>query len=354
MSTLRKPAEEAAAPEQRAAPFIPKPNPKAIARINREMRQRMYLMGKRLIGDERHPGGIEFYVMGEIGKIFTVKIREFPCCQCGDFLLTRLCKHMVFVSMRVLKLDKDDPLIWQKALVPSELKKVLMNPAITPPKPKSKFKRLKESFSFGNGPHDLLEHDPMYCPVCCEEVNFFEEEVYKREESLLDDLYAEKPKALGKPKLDMGISKKKPPTPPPVEAAAPAPAPAPAPADPPSPAETSPPAEGAEGADPTEAAAVKAEASPAAAVEAGASAAAQEEKPAEVAKPVEVQPPPPPRPKPFEPLLFCPKKSCEFEGCVKVVHRFCWLKWGRFHRVDYTLPNIVQVNNSFPLASMCH
>ncbi|KAG6546713.1 hypothetical protein Mapa_011902 [Marchantia paleacea] len=347
MSKSREPAEEAAAPEQRAAPFITKPSPKAIARINREMRQRMYLMGKRLIGDERNPGGMEFYVMGEIGKIFTVKIRQFPCCQCGDFLLSRLCKHMVFVSMRVLKLDKNDPLIWQKALVPSELKKVLMNRAITPPKPKSKFRRLKESFSLGNGPHDLLEHDPMYCPVCCEEVNFFEEEVNKREESLLDELYAEKPKVPQKAKLDMGISKKKPPTPPQEEAAAPAPA------APPSPAESFTPAEGADEAKPTEAAAAGTEgALPPAAVEAEGAAAARGEKPAEAVKSAKIDSPP--RPKTFEPLLFCPKKSCEFEGCVKVVHRFCWLKWGRFHRVDYNLPIIIHVNNSFPLASICH
>ncbi|KAL2612819.1 hypothetical protein R1flu_024511 [Riccia fluitans] len=380
---VRPSAEAPPPPEERPVPFVEKPNPKAVARINREMRQRMYLMGKRIMGHERNPTGVEFYVMGEIGKTFTVKIREFPACQCGDFLLSRLCKHTVFVWSRVLKVNQNDPLIWQRALLPSEVKRVILNPAVTPPKPKSKFKRLKESFSFGYGPHDILQHEAVYCPVCYEEVNFFEEEVYHREESL-QELYIQnldKKVTQLKAKLDMGtlksmLDKQKKEA---AAAAAPAadaagPPPAPPPPPPALPADSPPTAEGAapppEGESGTDAAA-----SPPATGETAAPPATSSQSPAEgdaaamavtasdayggeelklaEGTTVEEGLTEPRKLLPFEPLLFCPKKSCEVEGCVKVVHRYCWLRWGRFRKVDWTLPNIVQVNNCFPLASTC-
>ncbi|KAL3684220.1 hypothetical protein R1sor_002242 [Riccia sorocarpa] len=394
MPPLVKPsAEEPPPTEERALPFVEKPDGKAVARINRELRQRMYLMGKRILGHERNPTGVEFYVMGEIGKTFTVKIREFPACQCGDFLLSRLCKHTAFVWSRVLKLNQNDPVIWQKALLPSEVKRVILNHAITPPKPKSKFKRLRESFSMGYGPHDILEHEPVYCPVCYEEVNFFADEVYKREESLLEELYTQNLEKKGtqlKAKLDMGTprsileTKKKdaaaapppqaaaPPPPPPPPPAAAAAATAAPPADSPPNAEGQPvPAEGvnvnvnepdaaappapatgqteaAPDASPPSPAAGDAAASPATASDGG-----EEAKAIEGTKVEEGLKDPRNLLGLFEPLLFCPQKSCEFEGCVKVVHRYCWLRWGRFRKVDWTLPNIIQVNKCFPLASTC-
>ncbi|KAL3684221.1 hypothetical protein R1sor_002243 [Riccia sorocarpa] len=54
MPPLVKPsAEEPPPTEERALPFVEKPDGKAVARINRELRQRMYLMGKRILGHER-------------------------------------------------------------------------------------------------------------------------------------------------------------------------------------------------------------------------------------------------------------------------------------------------------------
>ncbi|KAL3680261.1 hypothetical protein R1sor_023217 [Riccia sorocarpa] len=393
MPPLVKPSSEEPPPtEERALPFVEKPDRKAVARINRELRQRIYLMGKRILGHERNPTGVEFYVMGEIGKTFTVKIREFPACQCGDFLLSRLCKHTAFVWSRVLKLNQNDPVIWQKALLPSEGKRVILNHAITPPKPKSKFKRLRESFSMGYGPHDILEHEPVYCPVSYEEVNFFADEVYQREESLLEELYTQNLEKKGtqlKAKLDMGTprsipeNKKKDAAAPPPQAAAPPPPPPPPPAAAAAaapPADSQPNAEGqpvpAEGVNvnvadaaaaappapatgQTEAAPDASPPSPAAGDDAAAatpvtaSDGGEEAKPIEGTKVEEGLKDPRNLLGSFEPLLFCPQKSCEFEGCVKVVHRYCWLRWGRFRKVDWTLPNIIQVNKCFPLASTC-
>lgn len=48
-----------------------------------------------------------------------------PKCTCPDFAKGNLCKHILFVMLRVLKLGRDNPLVWQKALTRSEAQAVL-------------------------------------------------------------------------------------------------------------------------------------------------------------------------------------------------------------------------------------
>ena len=44
-----------------------------------------------------------------------------PSCSCPDFSKGNVCKHILFVMVRVIRLAPDDPLIWQKALLRSEV-----------------------------------------------------------------------------------------------------------------------------------------------------------------------------------------------------------------------------------------
>ncbi|CAK0879657.1 unnamed protein product, partial [Prorocentrum cordatum] len=47
-------------------------------------------------------------------------------CSCLDFAKGGgVCKHLLFVALRVLKLDRDDHRVWQTSLVPSELAPLL-------------------------------------------------------------------------------------------------------------------------------------------------------------------------------------------------------------------------------------
>ena len=53
--------------------------------------------------------------------MYEVTVGKHPDCTCPDFQKGNICKHYLFVMLRVLRLDRADPLVWQKALVKSEV-----------------------------------------------------------------------------------------------------------------------------------------------------------------------------------------------------------------------------------------
>lgn len=53
--------------------------------------------------------------------MYEVTVGRFPKCTCPDFQKGNICKHYLFVMLRVLRLDYSDPLVWQKALLKSEV-----------------------------------------------------------------------------------------------------------------------------------------------------------------------------------------------------------------------------------------
>ena len=54
--------------------------------------------------------------------VYQVTVGKHPDCTCPDFQKGNLCKHYLFVMLRVLRLDQTDPLVWQKALLKSEVR----------------------------------------------------------------------------------------------------------------------------------------------------------------------------------------------------------------------------------------
>lgn len=56
--------------------------------------------------------------------VYTVKISRHPHCDCPDHAKGNLCKHILFVLLRVLKLGSNNPLAWQKALLTKEVRGV--------------------------------------------------------------------------------------------------------------------------------------------------------------------------------------------------------------------------------------
>jgi uncharacterized Zn finger protein len=61
-------------------------------------------------------------VLGATRNVYTVTVGRVPSCTCPDAAKGNLCKHILFVLMRVLKLRRDNPLVWQKALLKSEVR----------------------------------------------------------------------------------------------------------------------------------------------------------------------------------------------------------------------------------------
>lgn len=85
------------------------------------MGQRLYLLTA-----DRHNdggGGATFAVLGTTGNVYKVDFSLMPCCDCPDFQKGRgLCKHVLFIWLRVLRVPGMDPRIWQQALLTGELR----------------------------------------------------------------------------------------------------------------------------------------------------------------------------------------------------------------------------------------
>eukprot|EP00439_Symbiodinium_sp_Y106_P032130 s1128_g3.t2 len=120
-----KPVEQcrgqAAPKEVRKANFRRQPSIATCDRIDRALEQRLYLLKL----ERPHAGGAGglFHVLGSTGNVYTVHIGTKPSCDCPDFLKGRgPCKHILFIWLRVLRLEEDDYRIWQSALLTSELK----------------------------------------------------------------------------------------------------------------------------------------------------------------------------------------------------------------------------------------
>ncbi|CAG8742714.1 4635_t:CDS:2, partial [Acaulospora morrowiae] len=89
-------------------------------RINRALNQTMYLINKKEIDRLTQ----EFILLGTTGNVYTVVITTRPSCTCPDFLKGFQCKHILFIFLRVLKVKKKNPVIFQKALLTSELRNI--------------------------------------------------------------------------------------------------------------------------------------------------------------------------------------------------------------------------------------
>lgn len=74
---------------------------------------------------ESSPTGCEFFVLGATGNVYSVKLEKRPSCTCPDAAKGNICKHFLFVMLRVLKLPESDPRVWQKALLSTELEELL-------------------------------------------------------------------------------------------------------------------------------------------------------------------------------------------------------------------------------------
>ena len=93
---------------------------------------RLFLIDREVqepVGSEG--GGSEkFVVLGATGNVYDVTINKFPSCSCPDAAKGNLCKHRFFVMLRVLKLEQDDPIVWQTAMLQEEARFLVLVPWI--------------------------------------------------------------------------------------------------------------------------------------------------------------------------------------------------------------------------------
>jgi hypothetical protein len=69
----------------------------------------------------------EFLVLGSTGNVYTVGINRHPSCTCPDHSKGNVCKHIIFVMLRVLGISRDSNLWYQSALLQQELASIFAN-----------------------------------------------------------------------------------------------------------------------------------------------------------------------------------------------------------------------------------
>lgn len=101
-----------------------KHSPTTPAGDNAGSEHRMYLIDRTLFSatGAKFPGE-DFFILGVSGNVYTVTISKVPRCTCPDAQKDgMICKHVFFVLLRVLQLEQRNPLVWQRALLKSEVR----------------------------------------------------------------------------------------------------------------------------------------------------------------------------------------------------------------------------------------
>jgi len=103
--------------ETRLRRFRNRPTIKIQDRIDRALEQQMFLISKQ--GDEECHANLKctFVVLGSTGNVYDVIIQRVPHCTCPDHANGNLCKHILFVLLKVMRVPSDSLLIYQEAWV---------------------------------------------------------------------------------------------------------------------------------------------------------------------------------------------------------------------------------------------
>jgi hypothetical protein len=118
--------------EKRARRYRSKCPDKLQERILRAATQRLYLVRRDevdvdLANADDYDGECKcnFVVLGSTGNVYTVTLQDVPHCTCPDFARKQdLCKHILFVYLKVVGLPVSNPLVYQKALLRTDLREI--------------------------------------------------------------------------------------------------------------------------------------------------------------------------------------------------------------------------------------
>ena len=115
-----------ASPEKRLRRFRPNATMSIIQRIERALSQRLYLINASPITTCRENGGpsITFHILGSTGNVYLVTIGKVPSCSCPDHEKGNLCKHILFIMLKVMGLPSNSNLVYQAAYLTQELEEI--------------------------------------------------------------------------------------------------------------------------------------------------------------------------------------------------------------------------------------
>lgn len=110
--------------ERRLAPWRSSASSGTLDRIKRATEQRLYLVAQEAIKSSSGPAR-KFTVLGSTGNVYVVIVDSIVSCNCPDGSRGNVCKHHLFVFLRVLGVAESSPLLYQRALLSTERAEVL-------------------------------------------------------------------------------------------------------------------------------------------------------------------------------------------------------------------------------------
>jgi len=113
--------------EKRLKRFRSKPTNKIAERIDRAIQQRLFLIETSSPTTCSEHGGpkITLSVLGSTGNIYEVTISKIPHCNCPDHAKGNICKHLLFVMLKVAGLSVSSHLVYQSAYLEEELQSIV-------------------------------------------------------------------------------------------------------------------------------------------------------------------------------------------------------------------------------------
>ncbi|KAK9801952.1 hypothetical protein WJX73_009971 [Symbiochloris irregularis] len=123
--------EQRIGPAGKAVKYSAKPCKATKERMDRALPgsgHRMFLLSRATLAQAGSEGGAkeQFDILGATGNVYKVTVAKSPSCTCPDAQRRGdLCKHYLYVMIRVLRLAADDDLVWQRGLLTEEVDAVL-------------------------------------------------------------------------------------------------------------------------------------------------------------------------------------------------------------------------------------
>ncbi len=187
--TPKKKKIKTAVQEKRLRAFRKNASVQVKNRISRATTQRLYLIRTSDItpfNPIRNKEGphITFTVLGSTGNVYDVTLCKLPKCTCPDNGKGNLCKHILFVMLKIIGLESSSPLVYQAAYLTDELNELLQllqnrkaalglveaNKAV-----KDQYDKMKKSENNGEegeGEEDGIKRKKIEgeCPVCFDDL----------------------------------------------------------------------------------------------------------------------------------------------------------------------------------------
>lgn len=114
--------DPAGKPEKRLKRFRKSPPQGVQQRIERALSQSLYLVTKSDVNSQDL--SCKFVVLGSTGNVYDVVTGRMPTCSCPDHAKGNLCKHILFVLLKVMAIPPASPLVYQQAWIGTELEEM--------------------------------------------------------------------------------------------------------------------------------------------------------------------------------------------------------------------------------------